>query len=412
MVIDAGRVEEIRVKHDALAPVLDERRLRLWAASEAKALGRGGIAAVTAATGIRGKRIAIGIRELVELEEEPPTLPARRQRIRRRGAGRKALAAADATLWSDLEALLDPVTRGDPESPLRWTSKGTRALAEQLRESGHRVSARTVAKLLHEHGYSLQGTRKTIEGRQHPDRNAQFEHINRQTKAFHAAGHPVISVDTKKKELVGEFANKGREWQPAGEPTKVQVHDFPSDAVGKAIPYGVYDVGRNEGWVSVGVDHDTAAFAVASIRAWWNTMGKRAYGSARELYIVADAGGSNAYRNRLWKAELQKFADDAGLELSISHMPPGTSKWNKIEHRLFSHISQNWRGRPLVDHETIVSLIANTTTATGLKVKARLDRRQYRTKVKVPNAVMRALAIVPRRFHGEWNYKINSRDHA
>jgi hypothetical protein len=304
------------------------------------------------------------------------------------------------------------VTRGDPESPLRWTSKGTRALAEQLRKGGHQVSARTVAKLLHEHGYSLQGTRKTIEGRQHPDRNAQFEHINRQTQAMHRAGQPVISVDTKKKELVGEFANKGREWQPGGEPPKVRVHDFPGDAVGKAIPYGVYDVGRNEGWISVGVDHDTAAFAVASIRGWWNTMGKRSYGSARQLYIVADAGGSNAYRNRLWKAELQKFADDTGLQLSVSHMPPGTSKWNKIEHRLFSHISQNWRGRPLVDHETVVSLIANTSTATGLKVKARIDRRRYRTKVKVPNAVMRALAIKPRRFHGEWNYMFDPRVHA
>jgi transposase len=412
MAIEAGRVEEIRLKHDALAPVLDERRMRLWAASEAHALGRGGIAAVTAATGIRRKRIGIGIRELIELAKEPASLPARQQRIRREGAGRKALAEVDATLWSDLEGLLDPVTRGDPESPLRWTSKGTRALAEELRAQGHRVSARSVAKLLHEHGYSLQGPRKTIEGRQHPDRNAQFEHINRQTKAFHAAGQPVISVDTKKKELVGDFANKGREWQPAGQPPQVLVHDFPSEAVGKAIPYGVYDVGRNEGWVSVGVDHDTAAFAVASIRGWWNTMGKRAYGTARELYVVADAGGSNAYRNRLWKAELQKFADDTGLQLSISHMPPGTSKWNKIEHRLFSHISQNWRGRPLVDHQTVVSLIANTTTTSGLKVKARLDRRRYRTRIKVPNATMRALAITPRRFHGEWNYKVGPRANA
>jgi transposase len=412
MAVDVGRVEEIRLKHEALARVLDERRMRLWAASEAKALGRGGIATVTAATGIRRKRIGIGIRELGELEKQPTLLPARQQRIRREGAGRKTLTEVDATLWSDLESLLDPVTRGDPESPLRWTSKGTQTLAEELRAQGHRVSARSVAKLLHEHGYSLQGPRKTIEGRQHPDRNAQFEHINRQTKAFHAAGQPVISVDTKKKELVGDFANKGREWQPAGEPPKVRVHDFPGDAVGKAIPYGVYDVGRNEGWVSVGVDHDTAAFAVASIRGWWNTMGKRAYGTARELFIVGDAGGSNAYRNRLWKAELQKFADDTGLQLSVSHMPPGTSKWNKIEHRLFSHISQNWRGRPLVDHQTVVSLIANTTTTSGLKVKARLDRRCYRTKVKVPNATMRALAITPRRFHGEWNYKINPRAHA
>jgi hypothetical protein len=411
MAIDVARVEEIRLRHSALASVLDERRMRLWAACEARSLGRGGIAAVTAATGIRGKRIAAGLRELAELDNAPSSLPARKQRIRRAGAGRKVLAEIDATLWSDLESLVDPVTRGDPESPLRWTAKSTRALAEELRAQGHRVSARTVAKLLLDHDYSLQGTRKTVEGRQHPDRNAQFEHINRQTKACHAAGQPVISVDTKKKELVGEFANKGREWQPAGDPSKVLVHDFPSDAVGKAIPYGVYDVARNEGWVSVGVDHDTAAFAVASILGWWSTMGKRINRGARELYIVADAGGSNAYRNRLWKAELQKFADDTGLQLSVSHMPPGTSKWNKIEHRLFSHISQNWRGRPLVDHQTVVSLIANTTTTAGLSVKARLDRRRYHTKVKVPNAVMRALAIVPRPFHGEWNYKINPRDH-
>ena len=315
MAIDAARIDEIRLRYEALSPVLDERRTRLWAASEAKSLGRGGITAVTAATGIRGKRIAIGIRELVELETEGPSLPASKQRVRRPGAGRKALTQVDSTLWSDLEGLLDPVTRGDPESPLRWTAKSTEALARALRAQEHDVSARTVAKLLHDHGYSLQSTRKTIEGRQHPDRNAQFEHINRQTKAQHAAGHPVISVDTKKKELVGEFANKGREWQPVGEPSKVLVHDFPSDAVGKAIPYGVYDVGRNEGWVNVGVDHDTAAFAVASIRGWWNTMGKRAYPNARKLYIVADAGGSNAYRNRLWKTELQKFADDIGMQL-------------------------------------------------------------------------------------------------
>jgi hypothetical protein len=412
MPIDAARIEEIRLRYEALAPVLDERRLRLWAASEARSLGRGGIAAVTCATGIRGKRISIGIRELGKLGRKPPPQPPQAQRIRRPGAGRKALGTVDPTLWPDLERLVDPMTRGDPESPLRWSAKSTERLAEELRAQGHKVSARTVAKLLREHDYSLQGTRKTIEGQQHPDRNAQFEHINRQTKAFHAAGQPVISVDTKKKELVGDFANKGREWQPAGEPPEVRVHDFIDKELGKAIPYGVYDVGRNEGWVSVGVDHDTAAFAVATIRSWWNTMGKRAYPEAEELYIVADGGGSNGSRNRLWKTELQKFTDDTGLRLSVSHLPPGTSKWNKIEHRLFSHISQNWRGRPLVDHETIVSLIASTTTATGLKVKARLDRRQYRTKVKVPNAVMRSLAIRPRRFHGEWNYKISPRGRA
>ncbi len=412
MAIDAARIDEIRSRHEALAPVLDERRMRLWAAAEARALGWGGMAAVTQATGIRDKRIGIGLRELVELERQPPIQPPQKQRVRRIGAGRKMLTTVDRTLWADLERLIDPLTRGDPESPLRWTTKSTRRLAEELKAQGHRVSYRTVANLLHEHNYSLQGTRKTTEGKQHPDRDAQFQHINRQTKAFHAAGQPVISVDAKKKELVGEFANKGREWHPEGEPAKVLVHDFPDDAVGKAIPYGVYDVGRNEGWVSVGVDHDTAALAVATIRSWWRVMGKPAYPNARELYIVADAGGSNGYRTRFWKAELQKFADDTRLKLSVSHMPPGTSKWNKIEHRMFSHISQNWRGRPLVDHETVVNLIANTTTASGLKVKAKLDRRRYRTKVKVPNAVMRGLAIRPRRFHGEWNYIITPRDHA
>jgi len=411
MAIDRARVEEIRVKHEALAPALDERRMRLWAAAEAKALGRGGIAVVTEATGIRGKRIRSGIRELRDLERHPLVEPPQQQRIRRPGAGRKELTETDPTLWADVESLVDPATRGDPESPLRWTTKSTRRLAKELTAQGHAVSARTVAKLMREHDYSLQGTRKTVEGEQHPDRNAQFERINRQTKAFHAAGQPVISVDTKKKELVGEFANRGREWQPEGEPPRVLVHDFPDDSVGKAIPYGVYDVGRNEGWVSVGVDHDTSALAVATIRSWWRVMGKPAYPNARELCVVADAGGSNGYRVRLWKAELQKFANDTGLHLTVSHMPPGTSKWNKIEHRMFSHISANWRGRPLIDHETVVNLIANTTTESGLTVKARLDRRRYRTKVKVPNAVMRGLALKPARFHGEWNYKITPSDH-
>jgi hypothetical protein len=404
--------EQVRQKFGLLRNVFDERQTRLWAAAEATALGYGGSAIVTRATGIRSKRIWRGKKDLEELLRARVIKPPREQRVRRAGAGRKPLEESDPTLWADLEALLDPVTRGDPESPLRWTAKSTRKLAEELSAEGHRVSARTVAKLLAAHDYSLQGTRKTVEGEQHPDRNAQFEHINRQTKAFHAADQPVISVDTKKKELVGRFANKGREWQPKGTPPNVLVHDFPDDAVGKAIPYGVYDVGRNEGWVSVGIDHDTSAFAVASIRSWWRSMGQRAYPDARELYIVADAGGSNGYRARLWKAELQKFANDSGLEVSVSHMPPGTSKWNKIEHRLFSHISQNWRGRPLVDHQTVVSLIANTTTASGLKVKARLDRRRYRTKVKVPDAVMRALRIKPRRFHGDWNYKFGPNDGA
>jgi Rhodopirellula transposase DDE domain len=411
MAIDDARIDEIRSRHEAMAEVLDERRLRLWAAAEAESLGWGGIAAVTRATGIRGKRIGLGIRELREQAKNPPVQPPQRQRVRRPGAGRKMLVTVDLTLWADLEQLIDPATRGDPESALRWTIKSTRQLAAELKARGHDVGYRTVAKLLHEHGYSLQSIRKTKEGQQNPDRDAQFQHINRQTKAFHAAGQPVISVDTKKKELVGQFANKGREWQPQGQPAEALVHDFPSDAVGKAIPYGVYDAGRNEGWVSVGVDHDTAALAVNTIRSWWRVMGQPAYPHARELYLVADAGGSNGYRNRLWKLELQKLADETGLKLSVSHMPPGTSKWNKIEHRLFSHISQNWRGRLLVDHETVVNLIGSTTTTTGLKVKAKLDRRRYRTKIKVPNAVMRELTIKPQRFRGEWNYLLTPRNH-
>jgi Rhodopirellula transposase DDE domain len=403
--------EQVRQRFERLRTVLDERQMRLWAAAEAIALGYGGGAIVTRATGMRSKRISRGRKDLEELKRVGPVGKPHEQRVRRPGAGRKPIEQTDPAVWTDLEALVEPLTRGDPESPLRWTTKSTGKLADALRATGHRVSARTVARLLIEHDYSLQGTRKTVEGEQHPDRDAQFEHINRQTREFHAAGQPVLSVDTKKKELVGAFAHAGREWQPKGRPPAVLVHDFPSDAVGKAIPYGVYDVGRDEAWVNVGIDHDTPAFAVASIRSWWRSMGRAAYPDAEELYVVGDAGGSNAYRARLWKAELQKFADDSGLQLSVSHMPPGTSKWNKIEHRLFSHISQNWRGRPLVDHETVVNLIANTTTATGLKVRARLDRRQYPTKIKVPDSVMATLAIKPRRFHGEWNYKLLSREH-
>jgi hypothetical protein len=403
--------EQVRRRFELLRCVLDERQTRLWAAAEATALGYGGGAIVTRATAIRSKRISRGRKDLDELQRGPAVAKPRDQRVRRPGAGRKPIEESDPTVWADLEALVEPLTRGDPESPLRWTTKSTRKLAEELGMRGHTVSARTVASLLREHDYSLQGTSKTVEGEQHPDRDAQFRYINRQTKAFHAAGQPVISVDTKKKELVGEFANKGQEWQRKGKPPRVLVHDFPDDAVGKAIPYGVYDVGRNEGWVSVGVDHDTAALAVATIRSWWRVMGKRAYPDGHELYVVADAGGSNGYRTRLWKAELQNFADDTGLQLSVSHMPPGTSKWNKIEHRMFSHISQNWRGRPLVDHETVVNLIANTTTASGLTVKAKLDRRRYPTKIKVPDATMATIAIKPRRFHGELNYKIMPRGH-
>lgn len=408
MPMDAERIAEIRMKYAMLAPAMDERQTRLWAAAEALALGRGGAAAVTKATGIRGKRLWKGKRDLEGLERDVSD-GAQGHRVRRPGGGRKSAATVAPALLSELEKLVAPTTRGDPMSPLRWTTKGLRTLAGELTSTGYNVSPKTVSKLLRELGYSLQATRKTVEGKQHADRDAQFKYINRQTRAFQRSGKPVISVDTKKKELIGSFANKGREWQPKKKPERVRVHDFPSDAEGKAIPYGVYDVNRNEGWVSVGVDHDTGAFAVSAIRAWWRSMGSTPYAETDELYIVADAGGSNSYRNRLWKSELQKFSDDTGLQIRVSHMPPGTSKWNKIEHRLFSHISQNWRGRPLVDYETVVNLIANTTTATGLKVKAKLNRRRYPTKTKVPEHIMKELALTPMRFHGEWNYKIAPR---
>lgn len=402
-------VEQVRSRFRLLAPIMDERTTRLWAAAEAMSLGAGGMAIVTEATGIRKKRLRAGRLELEAIAERPPTEKPRAQRVRRPGAGRKAVTVVDPTLVGDLDALIDPVTRGDPESLLRWTAKSTRALAGELHRKGHRVSARTVARLLKELRYSLQANRKTVEGAQHPDRNAQFEHINAQAEAFHAAGNPVISVDTKKKELVGPFKNGGREWSPEGEPEDVRVHDFIDETLGKAIPYGVYDVGRNEGWVNVGVDHDTGEFAVASIERWWRTMGIKAYPKTRALLVTADGGGSNGSRNRLWKASLQEFADRTGLTLTVSHLPPGTSKWNKIEHRLFSQISQNWRGRPLVSHEVIVNLIASTTTATGLKVRAKLDKRRYPSGIKVSDKQMKTLAIEKHAFHGEWNYIISPR---
>ena len=406
MAIDKARIEEIRSRYEDLALVMDERVTRLWAAGEAKALGRGGIAAVTEATGILGKRIRYGIRDLAELQASPPIEPARGQRVRRPGAGRKLLTDKDPTLVPDLESLIDPVTRGDPESPLRWTSKSVRKLAEELHTRGHQVGAQKVSELLHEMGYSLQGTSKTREGSSHPDRNAQFEHINAQAKAFQRAGEPVISVDTKKKEIVGDFANKGREWQPAGEPVSVRVHDFIDPALGKAIPYGVYDVARNEGWVNVGIDHDTSEFAVESIRRWWRRMGRHAYPDATRLLITADGGGSNGHRTRLWKIELQRFADETGLELTVAHYPPGTSKWNKIEHRMFCHISQNWRGRPLLTHDVVVNLIANTTTRAGLTIKAKLDKHVYPIGVEVTDAEFDGINLTRAAFHGDWNYVI------
>jgi transposase len=403
-------VDQVRRKFEMLRSVMDERVTRLWAAAEALALGRGGSAIVTVATGIRSKRVWLGKRELAGLPASTPEEKAQDQRIRRPGAGRKRLVDTDKTLLSDLELLVEPVTRGDPESALRWTTKSTYKLANELAGKGHKVGPRTVAALLHRLGYSLQAPKKTREGRQHPDRNAQFEHIAAETKAFQAANQPVVSVDTKKKELVGDFYNKGCEWQPKGEPEPVRVHDFVDAELGKAIPYGVYDVTRNEAWVSVGIDHDTSAFAAASVERWWTMMGKKAYPEATEVLIVADGGGSNGVRTRLWKTSLQDLADKTGLIIHVSHLPPGTSKWNKIEHRLFSHIGMNWRGRPLVSHEVIVKLIAGTTTKSGLKVRAKLDLRKYPAGLMVLEAEMAALCLDRNAFHGEWNYVLRPRN--
>lgn len=386
---------------DSLADVLDERTRRLVAAAEASAIGFGGVSIVARASGLSRGTVIRGIAEL----KSAPKLP-RAQRIRRAGAGRKRTADRDATLKRDLETLVEPVTRGDPESPLRWTCKSVRQLATELKRMGHAVSHRIVAELLHEMEYSLQANRKTLEGSSHPDRDAQFQHISEKIRQFQGERQPVISVDTKKKELVGDFKNNGRELRPKGDPEKVRIHDFVIPELGRAAPYGVYDLTRNAGWVSVGVDHDTAAFAAQSIRRWWESMGTEAYPHARRLLITADSGGSNGARVRLWKTELQKLADDTGLEISICHLPPGTSKWNKIEHRLFSFISQNWRGKPLVSHEVIVNLIAATTTKAGLQVRAEVDRGKYPKGVKVSDKEVSTLRIKRDEFHGEWNYTL------
>jgi len=397
-------VKRVQQKYEMLSPLLNERTRRLWAATEAQGLGWGGISRVVEATGLSEPTIVRGLRELAAQRARGPALPP--ERIRRPGGGDKRLKAKDPTLVVDLDALVDPATRGDPESPLRWTCKSTRKLASELQSQGHQVSAQTVAELLKEQGYSLQGNRKNKEGRSHPDRNAQFEHINRVAKAFAKRGQPVISVDTKKKELVGDYKNGGKEWQPAGMPEQVQVHDFPDPCVGKAIPYGVYDINRNEGWVTVGVDHDTADFAVAAIHAWWQHMGARRYPDATDLLITADSGGSNAARSKNWKVALQQLADAIGVRISVSHFPPGTSKWNKIEHRMFCHISQNWRGRPLLTHDVVVDLIANTTTRTGLTIRAKLDKRSYPTSLSVTDEQLADLNLERGTFHGDWNYAV------
>lgn len=397
-------VEALRTKYQALAQQLDERSLRLCLAGDALALGHGGISQVAHAAKVSRTTIYAGLKEL---EAGAPPAVAMPRRIRRPGGGRKERAATDEKLLADLDRLLDPVTRGDPMSPLRWTCKSTTNLARELREQGHAVSQATVWRLLDDLGYSMQSNRKTREGADHPDRNAQFEFINAATRKFLKRGWPVISVDTKKKELVGPFKNGGQEWQKKGEPERVNMHDFADKTQGKVIPYGVYDVGRNEGWVSVGISHDTAAFAVEAIRQWWLRMGRRGYPAATELLITADGGGSNGARVRLWKVELQRLADALGLKLHVRHFPPGTSKWNKIEHRLFCHITENWRGRPLVSRLAVVELIAATRTAQGLSVHVELDEAVYETGVAITDEQMNALSLKPCKFHGEWNYSLN-----
>jgi hypothetical protein len=405
-------LESIRRKFELLAPVLDERARRLWAGAEALALGHGGVTLVARATGLARATISDGCRELRGEAPEPLPAPAPQGRIRRPGGGRKPLTEHDPALVAALDALVDPLARGDPESSLRWTTKSTYQLAATLRAQGHPIGPWKVGQLLRDLGYSLQGTRKTTEGKQHPDRDRQFEQINQTANDFQARGQPVVSVDTKKKELVGNFANGGREWQASGCPEEVRMHDFPDPELGKAIPYGVYDLTANQGWVSVGVDHDTAAFAVATLRQWWAQMGKAQYPAATELLITADGGGSNGYRVRLWKVELQAFADATGLAVTVCHFPPGTSKWNKIEHRMFSEITKNWRGRPLESHETIVSLIGETRTATGLAIRAGLDRTSYPTGRKVSSEQLAQLQVEAASFHGEWNYTLRPRSHS
>ncbi len=398
----------IKRRFGLLSAFLDERLRRLVAAAESATMGYGGVSMVARATGVSRRAIAEGVKEL----RHPPRREAAfARRVRRPGGGRKKAVEKDPLLPADLEKLVEPVTRGDPESPLRWTCKSVRNLAEELKRRGHRVSHQVVADLLHEMDYSLQANRKTLEGTQHPDRNAQFEYINEKVQRWLARGQPVISVDTKKKELVGDFKNGGRELRPKGEPERVRMHDFVIPELGKVAPYGIYDPGQNLGWVNVGVDHDTAAFAVESIRRWWNSMGSRTYPRAKRLLITADSGGSNGARVRLWKWELQQLANQTGLEISVCHFPPGTSKWNKIEHRLFSFISQNWRGKPLVSHEVIINLIAATTTKTGLRVKSVLDRNKYPAGVKVSDKQMAEISLQRDDFHGEWNYSIRSNGH-
>ena len=396
----------VRQKYQALAPLLLEKAQRRWAACEARALGRGGISLVAAATGLSRPTIHRGLAELNSAPDASEGVDPKRTRVRRTGGGRPRLITRDCSLLKDLKDLVDPATRGDPMSPLLWTCKSTRHLAEALRTSGHNVSHQTVARLLTDSGYNLQVNRKTEEGKGHPDRNAQFEPINRKVRSFQRRGQPVISVDTKKKELVGNYKNPGQEWEPEGQPRRVKSKDFPDKELGKVAPYGVYDQTMNEGWVNVGITHDTAEFAVESIRRWWYRMGHQVYLEARELLVTADSGGSNASRSRLWKVSLQKLADELGLKIHVCHFPPGTSKWNKIEHRMFCHITENWRGRPLVSHEVVVNLIGSTRTRAGLRIQAEVDTTSYATGVKVTNKELEAVRLKKDKFHGEWNYSI------
>lgn len=403
--IEAGVERAVRAKYQILHRHLDERGIRLWAASEALSLGWGGATVVSKATGLARSTIGRG-------EEEIRSGTARKAllRVRRQGGGRKAVTETDTGVVKDLEERVAPATRGDPTSPLRWTSKSTYRLSNELKERGHAVSPRTVASLLYQQGYTLPSTRKTREGDFHPDRDEQFKHISDNVAEFQTRGLPVVSIDAKKKELVGNFKNSGQEWQPKGEPEKVNLYDFEDKGLGKAIPYGVYDLTRNEGWVNIGIDHDTAEFATESIRQWWNRMGYQVYPGAGELLITADGGGSNGTRLRLWKVSLQKLADTLGIRLTVCHFPPGTSKWNAIEHKMFCHITENWRGRPLVSYAVIVNLIGHTTTTTGLRIKARLDTRRYPTGKQVPQEEFDAVHLEKDASHGDWNYTVVPRN--
>ena len=397
-------IERIEAKYRLLAPYMDERMRRNWVAAEVQTCGWGGLRSVSRALGMSPNTIRKGLGELAVRAKNPdaPVDP----RLRQPGGGRKRQTEVDPELTDRLEGLVEPGSRGDPESLLRWTCKSTTRLAQELGRLGHPASPRTVGRLLNAAGYSLQSNRKTKEGAAHPDRNAQFEHIQKMARSFQQRGEPVISIDTKKKELVGAFKNVGREWRPKGEPEAVQVHDFLDPQLGKAIPYGVYDVSANQGWVSVGIDHDTARFAAEAVHRWWKKMGAKRYRQTRELLIIADGGGSNGSRSRLWKVALQELANRFGFPIRVCHFPPGTSKWNKIEHRMFSHITQNWRGRPLVSHEVIVQLIGNTSSTAGLKIRAELDSGLYPTGLKVTDAQLDALNLKRADFHGDWNYTL------